>query len=123
MTRPAQASRGSNPPPGEELGRLIETEQRLAARVEAAKVEARELLDRARAEAATAGAEAERRIVTARRDVEERLAAEYAARGIEIDQEGSRHAGRFASANDAQVEELARFALARLLSPPAGAPA
>ena len=123
MSRPAQASRGPNSPAGEELGRLIETERRLAARVEAARAEARVLLDRARAEAATVGAEAERRIAAARRDVEERLAAEYATRGVEIDQEGSRRASRFASASDAQVEELARFALARLLSAPAGAPA
>jgi vacuolar-type H+-ATPase subunit H len=122
MSRPSQPSGGFSLPPGEELGRLIEMEQRLAARVEAARREAGDLIARARAEADSAASEAEARIGAATREVDERLRAEYAARRRDTEEQGSRQAAIFASATDAQVKALAQFAIARLLEVPPEAP-
>lgn len=100
-----------------DLTRLIETEQRLAARLEAAHAECEALLTTARDAAARAEAELVGEIASEVARVAADLERDTAARIAELRRDGETRAQRYASATDsATADGLAKGLLRWLLS-------
>ncbi len=99
----------------EDLSRLVELEGQLAARLEAARREAREIVARAEAQTAAAGEQARLREAASRRDLEEKAATDLTRRLQAAEAEGRERAGRFLAVSEERVKELGVWVVGRLV--------
>jgi hypothetical protein len=104
------------------LGRLIETETRLARELAAAQAEADQLVLEARAAAEDAEAGERHAVARDALAVEERIAAERQARLRRITAEGEERARRLRELPATTIEALALEMAARVLAAPPEAP-
>lgn len=113
------AARAVPPPGGDDLARLLETEARLAAALEAARMEAAVLVAAARERAAAAEAGLAAELETAQRALEESVAADRDRRCAEIAAASRARVATLDAVTGPALERLADAVVAALLGGPA----
>ena len=105
-----------HPAPAGDLGRLIETEQRLEARLAEAAEEARRLVEAARAAAFGAEEAMERELQEAAQRLEAEIEADRRRQAEAIAAEARRQASAFEHVTPRRVAELARYVVDRVVA-------
>lgn len=98
-----------------QLDELLECERELARLLTAARSEAREIVERVRAEAIEAAAEVEASLASEAAGERQRAREESRSRIESVSAEARNHASRYDDLSDADVERLADFVFRRLL--------
>lgn len=108
--------RSARPATGE-LGRLLETEQRLEQRLQAARREAAALVDQARQAARAREARLAEELEAAERDLRRRVTDETNRHIRALGQKAEAEVRRFAGAPDSVIDRLARMVVERVVQP------
>ncbi|HUK20303.1 MAG TPA: hypothetical protein VLV45_01960 [Gemmatimonadales bacterium] len=105
---PAQDGKG-------DLARLLATEERLEQMVARARLEAERMVAEARAQAAAHDAATGAELDRAVREMSDRVARDQAQRAAALATARAAEAARFDSISDAQIAELARYVVRRVI--------